>query len=99
MERLTPLAAAFLDAEDADRHVSLAIGSFAVFSGPAPSFEDFARTIESRLPLIPRYRQKLRTVPFDLAPPTWVDAADFELAWHVRNTALPSPGGPAEIGR
>lgn len=99
MERLTPLATAFLDAEDADSHVSLAIGSFAVFAGPAPGFDEFVRRIESRLPLIPRYRQKLRTVPFSLAPPAWVDAADFELSWHVRNTGLPSPGGPAEIGR
>ena len=37
MDRLTPLAAAFLDAEDADASASLAIGSFAVFEGPAPS--------------------------------------------------------------
>lgn len=99
MERLTPLAAAFLDAEDEDSKASLAIGSFAVFDGPVPPFEDFVRTIEGRLPSIPRYRQKLRTVPFDLAAPAWVDAPDFDLRWHIRNTALPAPGGPAEIGR
>jgi WS/DGAT/MGAT family acyltransferase len=99
MERLTPLAAAFLDAEDEDRKASLAIGSIAVFAGPAPSFEDFVRAIEGRLPLIPRYRQKLRTVPLDLAPPAWVDDPDFDIRWHVRNTGLPAPGGPAEIGR
>ncbi|MGZ4616376.1 MAG: wax ester/triacylglycerol synthase domain-containing protein, partial [Actinomycetes bacterium] len=99
MERLTPLAAAFLDAEDEDPRASLAIGSLAVFEGPAPAFEDFVRTIAGRLPLIPRYRQKLRTVPLDLAPPAWVDDVDFDLRWHVRNTALPAPGGPAEIGR
>lgn len=99
MERLTPLATAFLDAEDEDPKASLAIGSFAVFEGPAPPFEDFVRTIEGRLPSIPRYRQKLRTVPFELAAPAWVDDADFDLRWHIRNTALPAPGGPAEIGR
>jgi diacylglycerol O-acyltransferase len=99
MERLTPLATAFLDAEDEDRRASLAIGSFAVFEGPAPSFDDFVRTIEGRLPAIPLFRQKLRTVPFDLAAPAWVDDPDFDLRWHIRNTALPAPGGPAEIGR
>jgi WS/DGAT/MGAT family acyltransferase len=99
MERLTPLAASFLDAEDEDGKASLAIGSIAVFAGPAPSFEEFVQAIEGRLALIPRYRQKLRTVPFDLAPPAWVDDPDFDIRWHVRNTALPAPGGAAEIGR
>jgi diacylglycerol O-acyltransferase len=99
MERLTPLAAAFLEAEDEDPRASLAIGSLAVFAGPAPPFEDFVRTIEGRLPAIPRYRQKLRTVPLDLASPVWVDDPDFDVRWHIRNTALPAPGGPLEIGR
>ena len=99
MERLTPLAAAFLEAEDADPAASLAIGSFAVFEGPAPDFGDFVEAIGGRLPLIPRYRQKLRTVPLSLATPAWVDDPRFDLRWHIRNTALPAPGGPAEIGR
>lgn len=99
MERLTPLATAFLDAEDEDSRASLAIGSLAVFEGPAPPFDDFVRAIEGRLPSIPRYRQKLRTVPFELAAPAWVDDPDFDIRWHIRNTGLPAPGGPAEIGR
>jgi diacylglycerol O-acyltransferase len=99
MERLTPLSAAFLDAEDDDPRASLAIGSLAVFEGPAPPFDDFVAWIESRLPLIPRYRRRLRTVPLDIAAPAWVDDADFDLRWHVRNTALPAPGGSAEIAR
>jgi diacylglycerol O-acyltransferase / wax synthase len=99
VERLTPLAAAFLDAEDADASASLAIGSFAVFEGPAPSYDEFVEAIAGRLPLIPRYRQKLHPAPFDLAPPAWVDDPAFDLRWHIRNTALPAPGGPDEIGR
>ncbi len=97
MDRLTPLAAAFLEAEDVDETASLAIGSFAVFEGPTPSFEDFVQGIEGRLPLIPRYRQKLRRVAFDLAAPAWVDDPDFDLRWHIRRTALPAPGGRQEI--
>jgi WS/DGAT/MGAT family acyltransferase len=99
MERLTPLATAFLDAEDVDPRASLAIGSLAIFEGPAPPFEEFVELIAGRLPLIPRYRQKLRSVPFDLAAPSWVDDPDFDIRWHIRNTALPSPGGKEEIGR
>ena len=99
MDRLTPLAAAFLDAEDADPTASLAIGSFAVFEGPAPSYDELVELIAGRLPLIPRYRQRLAPAPFDLAPPAWVDDPAFDLRWHLRNTALPAPGGPDEVGR
>lgn len=99
MERLTPLSAAFLEFEDVDATASVAIGSFAIFEGPAPDFEDFVEMIAGRLPLIPRYRRKLRRVVWDMAPPAWVDDAGFDVRWHVRNTALPAPGGPAEIGR
>ena len=69
MDRLTPLAASFLDAEDVDERASLAIGSLAIFEGPAPDFDEFAASIRGRLPLIPRYRQKVRRVLFDLAAP------------------------------
>jgi len=99
MERLTPLATAFLDAEDEDPSSSLAIGAIAVFPGPAPAFEEFVQAIAGRLPLLPRYRQKLRTVPFDLGPPAWVDDAKFDVRWHIRNTALPAPGGREELSR
>ena len=40
MDRLNPLDAVFVDAEDADPHVSMAIASIAVFEGPAPSQEE-----------------------------------------------------------
>lgn len=98
MDRLTPLADAFLEAEDVDDHAALAIGSFAIFDGPAPDFEEVVRVIGGRVPLIPRYRQRVRRVPLGLAAPAWVDAPDFDLRHHVRHVALPAPGGPAEIG-
>lgn len=99
MERLTPLAATFLEAEDVDPNAALAIGSFMVFEGPVPQFEEFVESIRGRLPLIPRYRQRLRTTPLQLAAPYWVDDPNFDVRWHVRNTALPAPGGREEIGR
>jgi len=99
LERLSPLDAAFLDAEDEDRHASLAIASVAVLEGPVPRQEDIVAAITSRLPLIPRYRQKLLTVPFDLAAPAWVDDPHFDIAYHVRRTALPAPGGDEALCR
>ena len=97
MERLTPLADAFLEAEDVDPAASLAIGSLAVFEGPAPAFAEVVEAISGRLPLIPRYRQKLRPVPLGLAPPAWVDAPDFDITDHLKPIAVPSPGGRAEV--
>ena len=41
MDRMSPLDAAFLDAEDSDQHTSMAIASFAIFEGPTPSYDEF----------------------------------------------------------
>ena len=46
---------------------------------------------------MPRYRQKVRHVPGDLARPVWVDDADFDVAYHVRRSALPNPGSDAQF--
>ncbi len=97
MDRMTPLSAAFLQLEDAQPGASLAISSVAVFEGPAPSAAEFRAHMTGRLPLIPRYRQKARQVPFDLGPPVWVDDPDFDLGYHLRRTAVPSPGGDREL--
>ena len=97
MDRLNPLDAMFVDAEDADPHVSMAIASIAVFEGPAPSHEEFIAHLAGRLPRVPRYRHKLRTVPFRLGRPVWVEDPDFDLRYHVRRTALPAPGGDRQL--
>ncbi|MGZ6862798.1 MAG: WS/DGAT/MGAT family O-acyltransferase [Blastococcus sp.] len=97
MDRMNPLDAAFLQAEDEEPGVSLAIASIAVFEGPAPTTGQFTTALAGRLPLIPRYRQKAREVPLDLGPPVWVDDPAFDINYHVRRTALPAPGGDAEL--
>ncbi len=99
MELLNSLDASFIDAEDQDRNTSFAIASIAVFEGPAPSYEEFLAAIRRRLPLVPIYRRKLRKVPFNLGAPVWVDDPNFDLRYHVRQTALPVPGGDQQLGR
>lgn len=99
MDRLNPLDALFVDAEDQDRHTSMAIASIAVFEGPSPSHEQVLGSLAGRLPLVPRYRQKLRTVPFRLGRPVWVDDPNFDLRYHVRRTALPAPGGDQQLSQ
>src|SRR5215472_9492641 len=97
MERLNPMDAQFVDAEDEDRNASFAIASIAVFEGPAPSYQEFYAAVEGRLPVVPIYRRKLRTVPLRLGPPVWVDDPNFDLSYHIRQTALPAPGGDEQL--
>jgi diacylglycerol O-acyltransferase len=99
MDRLSPLDAEFVEAEAEDRHVSMAIASIAVFKGPAPTYDEFVTAIGERLSLVPRYRQKLRTLPFRIGVPVWVDDPAFDIRYHIRQTAVPKPGGDAELAR
>jgi WS/DGAT/MGAT family acyltransferase len=96
-DRLSPLDASFLHIEDAVAHMH--IGSVGLFEGPAPAYDDLVAMIGGKLPLVPRYRQVVRRVPADLGRPVWVDDPHFRLDYHVRNTALPAPGGEAELRR
>ena len=68
------------------------IGAVLLFEGPPPEFADVLDHIRGRLHLVPRYRQKLATPPLDTGRPLWVDDPSFNLEYHVRHTALPSPG-------
>ena len=94
-DRLSPLDAIFLYTEDGTTHMH--IGSCAIFEGPAPTLAEVTRLIESKLPLIVRYRQRIRFVPAGLGHPVWVDDDAFDLAYHVRHSALPAPGGEREL--
>ena len=75
----------------------MAIASIAVFEGPPPTHEEFLAYLTGRLPLVPRYRKKLHTVPFRLGRPVWVDDPHFDLGYHVRRMALPAPGGDRQL--
>lgn len=97
MDRLSPLDALFLAIEDEDRSASLAIGSVAVLEGPAPARHDLAATIGSRLSSQPRYRQRLRRYPLDVASPAWIDEHTFDPASHVHRIAVPAPGDDAAL--
>ena len=89
-QSMGPLDALFLHVEDGITHMH--IGSCSVFSGPPPSVDEIRALIESKLPLLTRYRQKVRFVPGGLGHPVWVDDPDFNLDYHVRHSALPPPG-------
>lgn len=62
---------------------------------PGESGLDYQRLVEliaQRISFVPRYRQRLQSVPGHLANPIWVDDPGFELGYHVRRSGLPRPG-------
>jgi diacylglycerol O-acyltransferase len=95
MDRLSPLDSSFLHIEDDKNHMHIA--SVAIFEGPAPDPAEIVQMVESKLPLVPRYRQTVRFVPFGLGRPVWVDDPHFNIGYHVRATALPHPGGDEQL--
>jgi diacylglycerol O-acyltransferase len=59
--------------------------------------EKLIASINERLAFVPRYRQRVRTVPGNLGRAVWVDDEDFDLTYHVRRSALPRPGSSAQL--
>jgi diacylglycerol O-acyltransferase / wax synthase len=92
---MSPLDAIFLHVEDGITH--LHIGSCSIFAGPSPTISEVTELIESKLPLLTRYRQKVRFVPAGLGHPVWVDDPNFNLSYHVRHSALPPPGDDHDL--
>ena len=96
-QSLSPLEAGFLYSESA--RTPMHIGSLGIFEGgPLRDRHGRLRTdavrseIESRLHLVPKLRRRVQFFSLGAAAPTWVDDPHFEIANHVVETTLPSPG-------
>jgi diacylglycerol O-acyltransferase len=94
-DRLTGLDTSFLHLEDATSHMHVA--SVMIFEGPPPPYDELLEAFERRLPLVPRYRQRLALVPLGQGRPKWVDDPHLNLRYHVRSAALPSPGSEDQL--
>jgi diacylglycerol O-acyltransferase / wax synthase len=94
-DRLTGLDSSFLHLERDGTQMHVA--STTLFEGPAPRYVEFRDHIESRLHLVPRFRQKVRFIPFGQGRPVWVDDPHLNLAYHVRHTSLPEPGSERQL--
>jgi diacylglycerol O-acyltransferase / wax synthase len=73
------------------------IGGVSIFEGPPPPFDELRSMVESKLPMTPRYRQKVRFVPLGMGEPVWVDDPHFNIDYHLRHTAVPSPGTEEQL--
>jgi diacylglycerol O-acyltransferase / wax synthase len=91
LDRLTPIDASFLHQEGPSSHMH--VGGLTIVEGPPPPMEEFLEQIRRRLHLVPRYRHKLAHTALDSGRPVWIDDPSFNLEYHVRHTALPTPGG------
>ncbi len=101
--RLSALDRSFLDIEDRNTHMH--VGATCVFdeaplAGPGGGIdiERIRAYVESRLHLIPRYRQRIARVPIE-GHPVWVDDEQFDIRYHVRHLSLPQPGCERELKR
>jgi diacylglycerol O-acyltransferase len=96
-DRLTSLDTSFLYMED--RSTVMHVGEVMVFDPPDGRLdhERLMTLFSQRIAHLPRYRQKVRWVPGNLANPVWVDDETFDLSYHVRRAALPKPGNDAQL--
>lgn len=95
--RLSASDASFYQLENTS--TPMYVGTLSILRKPRAglSYETLLATVEQRLPQIPRYRQKVREVTWGLGRPVWIDDADFDVTYHVRRSALPSPGSDAQL--
>jgi diacylglycerol O-acyltransferase / wax synthase len=100
MRQLTSLDAQFLVLESA-RQTGHVAGLAIVDPRTSPSgklgCEEIKSLLRERVPLLPPLRWRLAEVPFGLDYPYWVDDADFDFDFHVRELALPAPGSDHQL--
>jgi WS/DGAT/MGAT family acyltransferase len=92
---LSSLDASFLQLENDSQQMH--VGSLLRLEGPGPEYAEFRDHVASRLPAVPRYRQRVRRLPLDLARPYWADDPHFSIDYHVRHTAIPRPGSDDQL--
>ena len=99
MVRLSGTDALFLAAETPSWHQH--VGGLAIVDPCGTdrfSFQAVRESTNERLPLVPKFRWKLKEVPLHLDRPVWVEDKDFDIRRHIRRIAVPPPGGRREIG-
>jgi hypothetical protein len=96
-DRLSSQDVSFLYLEQPS--TAMHVGSVMVFKTPPDGLDvdRFTRHIGSRIAYVPRYRQRIRTVPGHIANPVWVDDERFDLSYHIRRSALPRPGSDLQL--
>src|SRR3954471_23677938 len=100
MRQLTSLDAQFLAVESSRTYGH--VGSLCVYDpstapGGALTITDICRMVSERLHLLPPFRWRLVNVPLGLDLPYWVEDPDFDLDFHIRESAIPPPGDDRQL--
>jgi diacylglycerol O-acyltransferase / wax synthase len=100
MRQLTTLDAQFLAIESATTfgHVGgLAVYDPATAPGGGLTLRDVCRLVGERLHLLPPFTRRLVEVPFGIDLPYWIEDRDFDIDFHIRESAVPPPGGDGKL--
>jgi diacylglycerol O-acyltransferase len=100
MRQLTSLDAQFLAVESARTYGH--VGGLAVYdpdTAPGGSLDigDICRLLGERIHMLPPFRWRLVSVPFGIDHPYWVEDPDFDLDFHIRDSAVPPPGDDLQV--
>jgi diacylglycerol O-acyltransferase / wax synthase len=102
MRQLTPLDAQFLAVESSRTYGH--VGGLAVYDpstapGAQLGYDEICRLVSERLHLLPPFRWRLVQVPLGLDLPYWTEDEDFDLDFHIRESAVPPPGDDHQLAR
>src|ERR1700752_3358871 len=80
------------------------VAGLAVFNRPADDsgwspYDVLKSKLERRLGDLEPFRPRLVEVPLQLDHPFWVEDPDFDLEFHLRESALPSPGSDSQLAQ
>lgn len=95
VDRLTTLDASFLYLDEPG--TPLHVAGVLLLEAPPSGLEAIAAEVRARLPLVPRYRQRVLPVPGHLAEPVWADDPEFDVDYHIRRSGLPAPGSDRQL--
>jgi WS/DGAT/MGAT family acyltransferase len=100
MRQLTSLDAQFLGVESARTFGH--VGGFAIYDpstapGGELTVQELCGLVGERLHLLPPFRWRLVPVPFGIDLPYWIEDPDFDLDFHIRESAVPKPGTDRQI--
>ncbi len=95
VDRLSVLDSSFLRLETTSHHMH--VGGLGIFE-PGLAYADVVRVLRDRIDAVPRARKRVRDTHPLAGRPIWVDDPDFDLSYHVRHAALPTPGDRHQLG-
>jgi diacylglycerol O-acyltransferase len=100
MRQLTSLDAQFLAIESSRTYGH--VGGLAVYDpstapGGTLGLPEICALVSERLHLLPPFRWRLVQVPLGLDLPYWTEDEDFDLDFHIRESAVPPPGEDRQL--